>query len=54
MVPVGVPYVQRVSLWGGGISRRYQYLEQRCPTFLYIGAHLTDGCGGAGDVWRLQ
>jgi hypothetical protein len=29
-------------------------LQQRCPTFLYIGAHLTDGCGGAGAVWRLQ
>jgi hypothetical protein len=29
-------------------------LSQRCPTFLYIGAHLTDGCGGAGAVWRLQ
>jgi hypothetical protein len=26
--------------------------EQGCPTFLYIGAHLTDGCGGA--MWRLQ
>jgi hypothetical protein len=23
-------------------------LRQCCPTFLYIGAHLTDGCGGAG------
>jgi hypothetical protein len=21
-------------------------LKQCCPTFLYIGAHLTDGCGG--------
>jgi hypothetical protein len=31
-----------------------QLLERRCPTFLYIGAHLTDGCGGAGAVWRLQ
>jgi hypothetical protein len=29
-------------------------LQQCCPTFLYIGAHLTDGCGGAGAVWRLQ
>jgi hypothetical protein len=29
-------------------------LEQCCPTFLYIGAHLTDGCGGAGALWRLQ
>jgi hypothetical protein len=27
---------------------------QCCPTFLYIGAHLTDGCGGAAAVWRLQ
>jgi hypothetical protein len=25
-------------------------IHQRCPTFLYIGAHLTDGCGGAGAV----
>jgi hypothetical protein len=23
-------------------------LNQCCPTFLYIGAHLTDVCGGAG------
>jgi hypothetical protein len=29
-------------------------LQQCCPTFLYIGAHLTDGCGGAGAMWRLQ
>jgi hypothetical protein len=29
-------------------------LEQCCPTFLYIGAHVTDGCGGAGAMWRLQ
>jgi hypothetical protein len=29
-------------------------VEQGCPTFLYIGAHLTDGCGGAGVVCRLQ
>jgi hypothetical protein len=29
-------------------------LSQCCPTFLYIGVHLTDGCGGAGAVWRLQ
>jgi hypothetical protein len=29
-------------------------LVQRCSTFLYIGAHLTDGCGGAGAVWRFQ
>jgi hypothetical protein len=29
-------------------------LEQCCPTYLYIGAHLTDGCGGAGAVWRFQ
>jgi hypothetical protein len=29
-------------------------LGQCCPTFLYIGAHLTDGCGGAGAVWRLH
>jgi hypothetical protein len=28
--------------------------DQCCPTFLYIRAHLTDGCGGAGAVWRLQ
>jgi hypothetical protein len=27
---------------------------QWCPTFLYIGAHLTDDCGGAGAVWRVQ
>jgi hypothetical protein len=33
-------------LWNG--------LWQSCPTFLYIEAHLTDGCGGAGGVWRLQ
>jgi hypothetical protein len=31
-----------------------QDLTQCCPTFLYIGDHLTDGCGGAGAVWRLQ
>jgi hypothetical protein len=31
-----------------------EQLEQRCPTFLYIGAHLTDGCGGAGAMWKLQ
>jgi hypothetical protein len=30
------------------------HLQQCCPTFLYIGAHLTDGCGDAGAVWRLQ
>jgi hypothetical protein len=29
-------------------------IEQRCPPFLYIGARLSDGCGGAGAVWRLQ
>jgi hypothetical protein len=29
-------------------------LGQCCPTYLYIGAHLTDGCGGAGAVWRFQ
>jgi hypothetical protein len=29
-------------------------VDQCCPTFLYIGALLTDGCGGAGAVWRLQ
>jgi hypothetical protein len=29
-------------------------LRQCCPTFLYIGAHLTDGCGGTGAMWRLQ
>jgi hypothetical protein len=29
-------------------------LDQCCPTLLYIGAHLTDGCGGAGAMWRLQ
>jgi hypothetical protein len=29
-------------------------LEQCCTTFSYIGAYLTDGCGGAGAVWRLQ
>jgi hypothetical protein len=29
-------------------------LVQCCPTFLYIGAHLTDGRGGAGAVWLLQ
>jgi hypothetical protein len=29
-------------------------LRQCCPTFSYTGAHLTDGCGGAGAVWRLQ
>jgi hypothetical protein len=44
----------------GGISPSSQYntvqnnVDQRCSTFLYIGAHLTDGCGGAGAVWRLQ
>jgi hypothetical protein len=31
-----------------------QTLQQCCPTYLYIGAHLTDGCGGAGAVWRFQ
>jgi hypothetical protein len=31
-----------------------QSLSQCCPTYLYIGAHLTDGCGGAGAVWRFQ
>jgi hypothetical protein len=29
-------------------------VDQCCPTFLYIGPHLTDGCGGAGALWRLQ
>jgi hypothetical protein len=29
-------------------------LRQCCPTCLYIGGHLTDGCGGAGAVWRFQ
>jgi hypothetical protein len=29
-------------------------LSQCCPTSLYIGAHLTDGCGGARAGWRLQ
>jgi hypothetical protein len=32
----------------------YKYISQSCLTFLYIGAHLTDGCGGAGAVWRLE
>jgi hypothetical protein len=31
-----------------------KHVEQCCPTYLYIGAHLTDGCGGAGAVWRFQ
>jgi hypothetical protein len=29
-------------------------LHQCCPTFLYVGAHLTDGRGGAGALWRFQ
>jgi hypothetical protein len=29
-------------------------IDQCCPTFLYIGAHLNNGCGGAGAVGRLQ
>jgi hypothetical protein len=36
-----------------GIATGYR-LDQCCPTFLYVGAHVTDGCGGAGAVWRLQ
>jgi hypothetical protein len=32
----------------------YLDIKQCCPTYLYIGAHLTDGCGGAGAVWRFQ
>jgi hypothetical protein len=35
-------------------SARRNVIEQCCPTFLYIGAHLTDGCGGVGAAWRLQ
>jgi hypothetical protein len=30
------------------------HLIQCCPRFLYIGAHLADGCGGMGAMWRLQ
>jgi hypothetical protein len=36
------------------VRRLTETLHQRCPTFLYIGARLTDDCGGAGAVWRLQ
>jgi hypothetical protein len=33
------------------IMEKYEdQLEQCCPTFLYTGAHLTDGCGGAGAM----
>jgi hypothetical protein len=42
---------------GEGCVVRAEIVErviQCCPTFLYIGAHLTDGCGGAGALWRLQ
>jgi hypothetical protein len=31
-----------------------QSLAQCCPTFLYIRAHLTDGCRGAGAMWQFQ
>jgi hypothetical protein len=37
-----------------GLPLRTVTLSQRCPTFLYIGWHLTDVCVGAGAVWRLQ
>jgi hypothetical protein len=33
---------------------KFDTVYERCPKFLYIGAHLTDGCGGAGGKWRLQ
>jgi hypothetical protein len=29
-------------------------VKQWCPTFLHTGAHLIDGCGGAGAVLRLE
>jgi hypothetical protein len=34
--------------------RKHSIIDQCCPTFLYTGAHQTDGCGGAGALWRLQ
>jgi hypothetical protein len=47
--PVAVFFRLAASLWRDSVS-----VVQCCPTFLYIGAHLTDGCGGAGAVWRWQ
>jgi hypothetical protein len=41
---VGFEHTIPVFEW----SKAKQYLDQCCPTFLYIGAHLTDGWGGAG------
>jgi hypothetical protein len=29
-------------------------VRQCCPMFLYIGARLTDGCGGAGAIIIIQ
>jgi hypothetical protein len=33
---------------GRKLFKAKETIEQCCPTFLYIGAHLTDGCAGAG------
>jgi hypothetical protein len=33
---------------------RLKNLNQCWPTYLYIVAHLTDGCGRAGAVWRAE
>jgi hypothetical protein len=41
--------IQLISQRYYGIGRCLDNdLEQCCPTFLYIGAHLTDGSGDAG------
>jgi hypothetical protein len=48
-------FIQLVQLMPSASSELMGYAaRQCCPTFLYIGAHLTDGCGGAGALWRLQ
>jgi hypothetical protein len=38
---------------GADVGRPADTIQQCCPTFLYIRAHLTDGCGGAQAMWRL-
>jgi hypothetical protein len=47
-VAVQVPCILVANMFGTDA------IHQWCPTFLYIGAHLTDGFGGAGAMWRVQ
>jgi hypothetical protein len=50
-----LPTASTARIYANNLKAGHMYVYmQCCPTFSYIGAHLTDGCGGAGAVWRLQ